>query len=91
MNTNTQHTSPTPDTSPTPSARRPRRTKTWCHRIRSGTAAIAAAAMVGIGGATFMTAQDASAAGVSQHNYAIISQSQSQPSTPPSDKDPDDE
>lgn len=94
MNTDAQHTSPTSDTSTSTHSNAPRRarhTRSWWHRARSATAAIAAAAMVGIGGASFMTAQDASAAGVSQHNYAIISATQSQTSTPPSSKDSDDD
>ena len=87
MDTSTQHTSPTPDTS----GRQPRRTRTWWQRVRSGVAAMAAAGMVAVGGAGFMTAQDASAAGVSQHNYAIISASQSQSSTTQNGKDSDDD
>lgn len=91
MNTDAHATRPSENTGPSEramtTARRPARRRSWTAALRASVASVAAAAVVAVGGASMLTTQDAASAGVTQHNYAILtSASQTQSSTIQNDK-----
>lgn len=92
MNTEADTTSPlennTRKCSGQDNSRRGRRIRTWAGRLRGAVASVAIAAVIGVGGAGMLNTQEAASAGVTQHNYAILTagtQTQSS-STPQNDK-----
>lgn len=94
MNTEARTTSPLENNTRKPSSKDNRkggRIRAWAGRLRGAAASIAIAAVLAVGGAGMLTTQEAASAGVTQHNYAILTstaQTQSSTSTPQNDKKP---
>ncbi|MCI1749156.1 MAG: hypothetical protein LKI24_14450 [Acidipropionibacterium sp.] len=61
----------------------------WRSRLRNVALGIAAAATIAVGGVGMIDAQDAAAAGVSTHNYAVLTQTTQVPAPAAEPKDDD--
>ncbi len=62
---------------------------TWRGKVRNAVLGIAAAATIAVGGAGMINAQEASAAGVPNHNYAVLTQTVHVPGASAEPKDDD--